>query len=82
MVLSLCFLSLLKGVIDILHCLFKSREYLYDHYFKFSIRHILVSVSLRYLAVVLFFPLLSFGAYFSVSSFCLTLCVCFSMSAP
>ena len=51
--------------------LFKSSEYLY-YYFKFSIKH----TSQFYLDLLLWFcPVLSFGTYSPVSSFCLILCL-------
>lgn len=50
-------------------------EYLYDHYFRFLSGKLLISISLRFFPVVLS---CSFsGTYFSVTSFCFTLHVCF-----
>jgi len=49
------------------------QEYLYEYYFKFSIR--LYYLSLFHLGLLLWFcSILSFGTHSSVSLFCLTLC--------
>lgn len=49
--------------------------YLYDHCLEFFSDGLFTSMSSRGFSEVLSFLL--FGTYFSVSSFCLTVCVCF-----
>ena len=65
-----------KGLTEVTSTPLKASEYLYDHYFKVSIRCI---TYLHFVLVfccdfVLFF---SFGIYSSISSFSLTLCAGF-----
>lgn len=58
---------------EFIHYSVKSSEYLYNHYFKLF--RLLNSISFTCFLEVLSYLL--FGAYLSVSSFCLAFCVCF-----
>lgn len=76
--ISVSFFNLfVKGFSDVLYS-FKYTDYLYDHYFRFSIRHNITYLSPFCLGFLLWFCLvLSLGTYSSFSSFYLTFCVCF-----
>ena len=69
------FYHFVEGLTEVFHSFLKSSECLYDH-FKFSIRYYL---SILFSSFDVIFPIISFGTYSSVSSFHLTLGVCFYM---
>ena len=70
-----CYLFI-EGLIEFFHSSLQPGEYFYDHYFKSSLKHIFYLFHLvPFLSF--FFLILTFWAYTSVSTFCLTLCACF-----
>lgn len=70
--ISLLFLICVNGLTDVLYSFLKSSEYSYDHYFKFSIRHVLVSFSLRS-------PNTALSYYFIWDKFLFLFCLCLSV---
>ena len=73
-VLHLWCVIFVLGLADFIYPLLKSSEYLYDHYFKFSITHI---TCFTYISCCDVCPFLSFETFSSISSICLSLCIFF-----
>lgn len=64
-----------KGLPEVLYSLLKPSEYPYDHWFKFSIRHVTYISLLRSLAVTLSWSFIWINA--SNLAFCVSLCILF-----
>lgn len=72
----LYFLFFIANLSEFFYSLQPSEQF-YDNYFKFFIWHIAYLHFIQFVFLLRFFLFLSWGAFSSVSTFCLTFCVCF-----